>query len=537
MKSNVQVVPDTSGVIGALVSRLGAAHVLQDPEDLQFYSQDVHDVGVAPLAVLRPGSGEELSEAVRLATAAGLAVVPRGGGMSYTRGYVTDLPRYVCIDMGRLDRVLDLNVADGFVTVECGITWRQLNAVLEPHGVRTPMWGTLSGMRATVGGGLSQGALFLGSGIHGPAAESLLGLDVVLADGGTARLGAHANANGAPFFRHFGPDLSAMFTGDCGALGIKLRATLRLIPRPAATRHLSFGFATAAGLFATLADVARAGIAAEAFAFDPGLQKVRMKRVSLAEDAKALGKVMKAAGGGIKALREGAKVVLAGRSFLDEAHFSAHFNVDERDAAEADARAALLRAIVGTRGVEVPGTIPQVMRANPFAEVTSMIGPAGERWVPVHGSVPLSRAAAVFEALEAVFARHRDARERHDIDHGYLVCTVGDRAILIEPVMYWPDSRERFHERVLDHEYLARLPAYSRNPEARSAVDLMRADLARCLMEQGAASFQLGRFYPYQAGLDPTAAALLQSVKQLVDPRGLMNPGCLGLAAPQTPPR
>src|SRR5690606_17388324 len=181
-------VPDTSGVIGALVSRLGAAHVLQDPEDLQFYSQDVHDVGVAPLAVLRPGSGEELSEAVRLATAAGLAVVPRGGGMSYTRGYVTDLPRYVCIDMGRLDRVLELNVADGFVTVECGITWRQLNAVLEPHGVRTPMWGTLSGMRATVGGGLSQGALFLGSGIHGPAAESLLGLDVVLADGGTARL-------------------------------------------------------------------------------------------------------------------------------------------------------------------------------------------------------------------------------------------------------------------------------------------------------------------------------------------------------------
>ncbi len=132
-------------------------------------------------------------------------------------------------------------------------------------------------------------------------------------------------------------------------------------------------------------------------------------------------------------------------------------------------------------------------------------------------------------ALDAVFESHRAACERHDIDHGYLICNVADRAILIEPVMYWPDARELFHERVLDPAYLARLPSYPRNPEARAAVDRMRADLARCFMEHGAVSFQLGRFYLYQQGLEPGAASLLSAIKQLLDPLGLMNPGSLGL--------
>lgn len=449
--------------------------------------------------------------------------------MSYTQGYLCESAPAVTVDMSRLDRIVEVNAADGYVTAECGTTWKQLDEALAPHGVRTPFWGTLSGLRATIGGGLSQGAIFLGSGVHGAAAESLLGLDVVLADGSIARVGAHANANGKPFFRQFGPDLSGLFTGDCGALGIKARATLRLIPRQTETRYLSYGFADVGALFACMAEIARACVVSELFAFDPGMQKVRMKRVSLAEDARTLGQVMKAAGGGLEALKEGARVVMGGRHFLDEQEFSVHMSVDGRDAADADAKAALVRRIVGDRGREVQSTIPRVMRANPFAEVNSMIGPSGERWVPVHGSVPLSEAVAMYEALEAVHARHRETRERHSIAHGYLLCTIGDRAVLIEPVLYWPDARLPFHDRVLDGDYLARLPAYAENLPARTAVDRLRTDLARCFMEHGAVSFQLGRFYFYQQGLDPSAAALLGQVKRLVDPRGVMNPGCLGL--------
>lgn len=521
--------PPESDAIRELQSLLGAGHVLLGEEDRSFYAQDVHHAAVPPLAVLRPADAEEVSGIVRVAGRHGLAVLPRGGGMSYTRGYLGDRRDALTVDLGRLNRVLDINVEDGWVSVECGVTWKQLHDALAPLGVRTPFWGPLSGLRSTVGGAISQGALFLGSGTHGAVGESVLGLDVVLADGSIARVGAHANAQGGPFFRQFGPDLSAMFTHDCGALGIKVRATLRLLRVQPELRHLSFNVADARSLFALMADIARERIVSELVAFDPGLQKVRMKRVSLAEDAKALGHVMKAAGGGLKALQEGARVVLGGRGFLDEAQFSLHLTLEGRDAAEADARLGRLRALAAGRASEVAATIPKVLRANPFAEVNSMLGPGGERWVPVHGSVPLSAAARAYEALEAVYRRHAEACGRHAIDHGYLLCIVGDRAILIEPVLYWPDARQLFHERVLDADYLAKLPSFAGNPAAREAVERIRVDLARCFLELGAVNFQIGRFYPYQEGLDPSAAALLGAVKQLLDPQGIMNPGSLGL--------
>jgi len=529
MSTTARSIGKADELLSRLAALLGDRQVLRDEQDRAFYGQDVHFAGRAPIAVIRPGNVDELASAVRLCAEAQVAVLPRGGGLSYTQGYLCEARAGVTIDLSRLDQVLEVNPADGYVTVECGATWKQVDDALAPHGMRTPFWGTLSGLRATVGGGLSQGAIFLGSGTHGAAAESLLGLDVVLADGTVVRCGAHANARGKPFFRQFGPDLSALFTGDCGALGIKARATLRLVPREGETRFLSYSFADGATLLECMADVARAGVASELFAFDPGMQKVRMKRVSLAEDARALGQVMKSAGGGLKALKEGAKVVMGGRHFLGENEFSAHVSIDGRDAAEAESKVALVRRIVGSRGREVQSTIPRVMRANPFAEVNSMIGPSGERWVPVHGSVALSDGPAMLAALEAVQERYREERERHDIAHGYLLCTIGDRALLIEPVLYWPDSRLLFHDRVLDQEYLARLPSYEENLPARAAVDRIRTDLARCFMEHGAVSFQLGRFYFYQEGLDPTAAALLRSVKQLLDPHGVMNPGCLGL--------
>jgi FAD/FMN-containing dehydrogenase len=95
--------------------------------------------------------------------------------------------------------------------------------------------------------------------------------------------------------------------------------------------------------------------------------------------------------------------------------------------------------------------------------------------------------------------------------------------------MYWPDARNAFHDRVLDAAYLAKLPKYPPNPEAAAAVAKIREDLARAFMEAGAVSFQLGKFYLYQEGLEPSAAALLRQLKQLVDPQGRMNPGGLGL--------
>jgi FAD/FMN-containing dehydrogenase len=517
-------------VVARLAAVVGASNVLLDAADREFYAQDVYNAAPPPVAVVRPGTVDELAAVVAACAAERVAVAPRGGGMSYTDGYLPIGTDTVTLDLARLDRVIAIDVENRYVTVECGATWKQLHDALAPLGMRTPYWGPLSGLRSTIGGALSQGSIFLGSGRYGPACDSVLGLDVVLANGSLVRTGGHANAKGKPFFRQFGPDTTGVFLSDCGALGVKARATLKLIATPAASEHLSWAFDDAPTLYAVMADVAREDVVSECFSFDPGLQKQRMKRASLTEDAKALGNVMKAAGGGLAGLKAGAKLIAAGRSFLDDVNFSMHLSFDGRDADEVAGKVAAARRAIGNRGREVENSIPKVMRANPFAEVNSMLGPNGERWVPVHGTVPLAEAAALFAACEAVFEKHRDECERLDIDHGYLSCTVGDRGILIEPVFYWPDARQAFHERVLDAGYLSKLQKYPENPVARAAVAKMRREIAAVLGEYGAVSFQLGKFYLYQEGLDPSARALLQSIKTLVDPKSGMNPGSLGLA-------
>ena len=528
MQQAVHLMPGAvDGVITELQRLLGAQHVITDRIECEFYSQDVYRAGELPAAVIRPGSTEELAAVLKAIAPSGLPIVPRGGGMSYTDGYLPKRVNSIMVDMLRMDRVLEVNAEDCYVTVECGATWKGLCDTLEPQGVRTPYYGPLSGLRSSIGGALSQGSIFLGSGRYGAAAESVIGLDVVLADGTLLQLGSHANKNGQPFFRQVGPDTMGMFLSDTGALGIKTRATFRLIRPQPESRFLSFSFKAARDLFIAMADVAREDVASELFAFDPGLQAVRMKRVSLMEDAKSLGKLVKGTGG-LKGLVEGAKVVMAGRNFLEDGTFSAHLSVDGRDAVDADAKAAIVRRIMGAKGTEVENTVPKMMRANPFAEVNSMIGPNGERWVPVHGTVPFSQAVKMHETCEAVFACHAEAMKKYAIDHGYLSCTVGQCGTLLEPVMYWPDARNAFHERVLDAAYLAKLPKYPPNPEAAAAVARIREDLARAFMEAGAISFQLGKFYPYQEGLEPSAAGLLRQLKQLVDPQGRMNPGCLG---------
>lgn len=513
-----------------LAALLGAQNVLTDEADRRFYAQDVYREGVLPLAVIRPASTDELIAALRVIAREGLAVIPRGGGMSYTDGYLPQREGAVTVDLLRMDRIVEVNAEDGYVTVECGATWRALHDALAPHGVRTPYWGPLSGQKATIGGALSQGSMFLGSGRYGPAADSVIGLDVVLVDGTLLRLGSHANARGAPFFRQYGPDTMGMFLSDTGALGIKTRATFRLVRPQPESRHLSFQFPTAAGLLGGMGAVARADVVSECFGFDPGLQGMRMKRARLAEDVKTLGKVMKAAGGGLAGLKEGAKLVMAGRNFLDESQFSLHLSLDGRDAADAEAKAAIVRAAVaGAGGREVENSVPKVMRANPFADVTSMLGPGGERWVPVHGITSFSRASALFDSCEKVFAAHADEMRRLDIDHGYLIASVGLAGILLEPVLYWPEARLAFHERVLPPDYLAKLPTFPPNPPATEAVSRIRVALAENFTMQGAVSFQIGKFYPYQRGLETGAADFLRRLKALVDPSGRMNPGSLGL--------
>lgn len=505
-----------------LIAAVGRDALLIDPASLELYGQDVFSIGHRPLAILRPRDIASLSAGLQAAARHKLAIVPRGGGMSYTSGYLPDAPGALVVELGAMDRILAIDETDMTVTVEAGCSWASLYAALHPLGLRTPLWGTLSGIRATVGGGMSQNGLFWGA-RGGSIAASALSFDVVLADGSIVRTGSDV-------LRPFGPDMTGLFAADCGALGIKAHVTLPLVREASHFAYGSFAFDAPEQFTTAMSEIARAGLAAESFGFDPFLQAQRMKRDSLGADAKALVGMMKAQGGFWKGLKEGAKVVAAGRSFLDGATFSIHSIAEGRNQASADADMAAIRMIVSQAGGrEVENTIPKVLRANPFPPVNSMLGPSGERWVPVHGIVRHSRALATIQAVIALFETYAGEMDRLGVGAGYMFLPVATTGFLIEPVFYWPDAQEALHKHSVEPAHLARLRDFPVGAEARALVEKLRADIIDIFGQMDAIHFQIGRTYPLEARSDPGAWTILEALKAAVDPDGRMNPGVLGL--------
>jgi FAD/FMN-containing dehydrogenase len=519
MATQPQPRPDPLSVIAVVVP---ADALVTDVAECAFYAQDVFTKGPQPLAVFRPGSTEELSRGVAAATGEGIAIIPRGGGMSYTKGYVAPEAGALIVDMGRMQRILSINETDMTVTVEAGCTWHALYEALHPKGLRTPLWGTLSGLYASVGGGMSQNGLFWG-GRDGTIAPSIICAEVVLADGTVMR-------TGSDFIRPFGPDLTGIFGGDAGAFGVKATITLPLTHDGAAFAYGSFAFDAPGDYCAAMSEIGRRGLAAEAFGFDPFLQAQRMKRDSLVSDAKSLVGMMKSQGGFWKGIKEGAKVVAAGRSFLDDCKFSIHLICEGRHQSAVDADMKAVEAIVTTNGGRiVENTIPKILRANPFPPPNSMAGPEGERWAPIHGVVKHSKALATIDALSDLFEAHADDMDRLGVGAGYMFLLVGSTGFLIEPCFYWPDEQWAIHEHFIEAPHFANLKGFPANPEARALVEKLRMDVVAVFATVGGIHFQLGRTYPIKDRSDPRGWAILEAIKTNVDPAGLMNPGALGL--------
>lgn len=496
---------------------------LTDSASLDFYAHDVFERGAEPLAVVRPHNKQELARAMAAVAASGMVAIPRGGGMSYTGGITSPHPNAVLFDLAAMDRIVAISEADMTVTVEAGCTWAKLYEALKPLGLRTPMWGTLSGLYATVGGGMSQNCIFWGSTRYGMGVNSCVSMDVVLADGTILN-------TGAKFARSYGPDLTGLFCGDTGALGIKAEITLRLVPEAKAHGYASFLFETHAEVMTALATIERAGVATECFGFDPKLNAIRMKRDSLATDAKQLVGMMKAQGSVFKALKEGVKVVAAGRSFLSDAKFSLHILTEGRNQPSADADLVEACAIAKANGgTETDNTIPKIVRANPFVAPNSVLGPQGERWAPVHGLLPHSRAVECYDAIEAFFDKHREEMDALGVHTGTLFSAVGGAGAIIEPCIYWPDARNPWIEHLVEDAHLSKLPPGENNAAAHALMWKLKKGLVDLFFEHGAGHFQIARTYRYMDSLDPAARALLSGLKRQLDPENRMNPGALGL--------
>ncbi|MDP6588394.1 MAG: FAD-binding oxidoreductase [Alphaproteobacteria bacterium] len=480
---------------------IGPEHVIEEAAEREYYSTDISGRGDAIAAlVLRPGSAAEVAVCVRAAADSGLAILARGGGMSYSKGYVPAQEHSVIIDMRRLDRIIEINPEKGFVTAEAGCNWARLYDALAEKNLRTPFFGPLSGIQATLGGSASQDAAFFGSASHGSMRESVLGIEIVSADGNL-----------------FWPDNPASFVGDAGAFGIKTSVTLKLIRRPRACAFASFAFDDFPALLRAQGAMANAPGLAECFGFDPESHRNLIKSgFNLFEGVAALGIG--------RALKSAVHITR-----MKDLRFSLHVVTEgETDTETGQALERIAANAFDAGGTALPDIIPRVTRARPFRPIKALLGPDGENWLPVHAITPHAATERLVRCTEEFFAGKKALIKRHNIRVSFLTVLIGGQ-ILYEPQFFWFDRLSVFHLRNVSDKQRGRYGGAAANPEARQAVAELRAELITLFAELSAAHMQSGKLYPYLQGLSAAEQADIRALKQRLDPRGLMNPGALGL--------
>ena len=229
----------SEGLLARLRDGLPAEALLTDPDVTASYANDMASFCPAgtPAVVALPRTVEQVQHVMRVATELGVPVVPQGartglsGGANASEGCVV-------LSLVRMDRILEINPVDRIAVVEPGVINATLSRAVNEHGLYYPP-DPSSWEMCTIGGNIGTASGGLCCVKYGVTAEYVLGLDVVLADGRLMSTGRRT-AKGVA-----GYDLTRLFVGSEGSLGIVVGATLALKPQPPQQLVLAAEFASA----------------------------------------------------------------------------------------------------------------------------------------------------------------------------------------------------------------------------------------------------------------------------------------------------
>lgn len=226
-----------------LIALLGGEKVSDAPDVIDTHSRDKWFAQSAPTVVVFAENTEDVAKLMAFAHQHRIPVTTRGAGHGYVGGCVP-LSGGIVLSLMRMNRIVEINPADGVAVVEPGVITGELQQAVRQLGWDYPP-DPASLKDCSIGGNIATNAGGPRCLKYGVTRQYVLGLEVVLSDGRIIRCGGRVHKNKTGF------DMVGLFTGSEGMLGIVTQATLRLIPRARSRAMLS-------AVFASFADAAAA---------------------------------------------------------------------------------------------------------------------------------------------------------------------------------------------------------------------------------------------------------------------------------------
>ncbi len=246
-------------VIKDLAAIVGPQHLLTAPEDCWTYAYDATDRAHAPEAVVFPGSAAEISQILKLANEHRFPVTPRGAGTGRSGGAVP-VKGGVVLVLTRLNRILEINGRDMVAVVDPGVITGAFKKAVEEQGLYYPP-DPSSADFCTLGGNVAECAGGAVAVQYGVTRDYVLGLEVVLPTGEIINAGTRTMKGVV------GYDLTRLFLGSEGTLGVITRIILKLVAKPAARQTLAAAFGTLEAAARTVTDILTSGLAPTALEF------------------------------------------------------------------------------------------------------------------------------------------------------------------------------------------------------------------------------------------------------------------------------
>jgi glycolate oxidase len=233
--------------------------VIDEDAGLRAYDRDALTAYSAkPLVCVLPKTKAQVAAILRYAHAESIAIIPRGAGTSLSGG---SLPRADAILLGlsKMNRILEVDLDNRCVVTEPGVTNLNITKAVEGNGFYYAP-DPSSQIACSIGGNVAENSGGLHCLKYGLTTNNLLGVEIVLADGTSLRLGGKAAGAG-------GLDLLGVVCGSEGLLGVVVEATLRILPKPPVTRTLLAAFHSVPDAGQCVADIIAAGIVPAAMEF------------------------------------------------------------------------------------------------------------------------------------------------------------------------------------------------------------------------------------------------------------------------------